>query len=203
MSSTEDIDALIEMMAKLPGLGPRSARRAVLHLIRKRALLLTPLADVMQTVAATARECLNCGNVGTTDVCDICTSNKRQNGELCVVEDLADLATDEVRGGYEQRGAERVKVPGVLESFDLSQEDAEMLILQARVAAGWIDASELPQPEPEYEDEDGYDPEDPEAVFGGPQDDGSPAEPEALEGADLDPGETEVFAEDLEKSRDA
>ena len=119
------------------------------------------------------------------------------------VEDLADLATDEVRGGYEQRGAERVKVPGVLESFDLSQEDAEMLILQARVAAGWIDASELPQPEPEYEDEDGYDPEDPEAVFGGPQDDGSPAEPEALEGADLDPGETEVFAEDLEKSRDA
>ncbi len=124
-------------------------------------------------------------------------------GGVKTVEDLADLATDEVRGGYEQRGAERVKVPGVLESFDLSQEDAEMLILQARVAAGWIDASELPQPEPEYEDEDGYDPEDPEAVFGGPQDDGSPAEPEALEGADLDPGETEVFAEDLEKSRDA
>ena len=68
MSSTRDIDALIELMAKLPGLGPRSARRAVLHLIRKRALLLTPLSDLMQTVAATARECLNCGNVGTADV---------------------------------------------------------------------------------------------------------------------------------------
>ncbi|ASD27040.1 transcription termination factor NusA [Brevundimonas diminuta] len=68
-------------------------------------------------------------------------------GGVKTVEDLADLATDEIRGGYEVRGGERVKVPGVLESFNLSQEDAEMLILQARVAAGWIDASELPQPE--------------------------------------------------------
>ena len=90
-------------MAKLPGLGPRSARRAVLHLIRKRALLLTPLADVMQTVAATARECLNCGNVGTTDVCDICTSNKRANGELCVVEDVADLWAMERSGVFKGR----------------------------------------------------------------------------------------------------
>lgn len=103
MSSTKDIDALIEMMAKLPGLGPRSARRAVLHLIRKRALLLTPLADVMQTVAATARECLNCGNVGTTDVCDLCTSDKRANGELCVVEDVADLWAMERSGVFRGR----------------------------------------------------------------------------------------------------
>ncbi|OJI92511.1 DNA replication and repair protein RecR [Planktotalea frisia] len=91
MSSTKDIDTLIELMAKLPGLGPRSARRAVLHLIRKRALLLAPLADSMQTVAATARECLNCGNVGTSDICDICESEKRANGILCVVEDVSDL----------------------------------------------------------------------------------------------------------------
>ena len=91
MNSTRDIDMLIEMMAKLPGLGPRSARRAVLHLIKKRELLLTPLADAMQIVAATARECQNCGNVGTTDICDICTDPKRANGEICVVEDVADL----------------------------------------------------------------------------------------------------------------
>jgi recombination protein RecR len=103
LSSTRDIDALIEMMAKLPGLGPRSARRAVLHLIRKRSLLLTPLADVMQTVAATARECVNCGNVGTTDVCDICTSEKRGNGELCVVEDVADLWAMERSGVFKGR----------------------------------------------------------------------------------------------------
>jgi len=91
VSSNRDIDNLIDLMAKLPGLGPRSARRAVLHLIRKRALLLTPLADAMQQVAATARECLNCGNVGTTDICDICDSEVRATGELCVVEDVADL----------------------------------------------------------------------------------------------------------------
>ena len=103
MSSTKDIDALIDLMAKMPGLGPRSARRAVLHLIRKRSLLLIPLADVLATVAETARECLNCGNIGTTDVCDICTSEKRANGELCVVEDVADLWAMERSGVFKGR----------------------------------------------------------------------------------------------------
>lgn len=90
-NSTQDIDALIELLAKLPGLGPRSARRAVLHMIRKRALLFTPLADQMQRVAASARECLNCGNIGTSDICTICSAPKRANGQLCVVADVADL----------------------------------------------------------------------------------------------------------------
>ncbi|MEP4197148.1 MAG: recombination mediator RecR [Aliishimia sp.] len=103
MSSTKDIDALIDLMAKLPGLGPRSARRAVLHLIRKRSLQLTPLADLMQTVAATARECLNCGNIATSDICEICESNKRANGELCVVEDVADLWAMERSGVFKGR----------------------------------------------------------------------------------------------------
>ncbi|MGH1576562.1 recombination mediator RecR [Planktotalea sp.] len=103
MSSTKDIEALIELMAKLPGLGPRSARRAVLHLIRKRALLLTPLADSLQTVAASARECLNCGNVGTSDICDICESEKRANGILCVVEDVSDLWAMERSGVFHGR----------------------------------------------------------------------------------------------------
>jgi N utilization substance protein A len=71
------------------------------------------------------------------------------------VEDLADLSTDEIRGGYEQRPEGRVRVPGALESFNLTPQDAEMLILRARVAAGWISEEDLPQPEPEpeYEDE--------------------------------------------------
>lgn len=103
MSSTKDIDALIDLMAKLPGLGPRSARRAVLHLIRKRSLQLIPLADTIRVVAETARECLNCGNIGTTDVCDICTSQKRENGELCVVEDVADLWAMERSGVFRGR----------------------------------------------------------------------------------------------------
>jgi len=103
MNSTRDIDHLIEMMAKLPGLGPRSARRAVLHLIRKRELKLTPLADLMQIVAATARECARCGNVGTTDICDICRDEKRANGMLCVVEDVADLWAMERAGAFKGR----------------------------------------------------------------------------------------------------
>jgi recombination protein RecR len=87
----DDLENLITLLAKLPGLGPRSARRAVLHLIKKRSLQLIPLAEAMHRVGATARECLNCGNIGTTDVCDICDSEKRAIGQICVVEDVADL----------------------------------------------------------------------------------------------------------------
>jgi N utilization substance protein A len=74
-------------------------------------------------------------------------------GGVKTLEDLADLATDEIRGGYEQRPEGRVRVPGVLEQFGLSMEDAETLILRARVAAGWIDAADLQQPEEEGEGE--------------------------------------------------
>ncbi|MDF3416290.1 recombination protein RecR [Sulfitobacter sp. M57] len=141
MSSTQDIDALIDMMAKLPGLGPRSARRAVLHLIRKRALLLTPLADIMQTVAATARECLNCGNIGTADICDICTANKRANGELCVVEDVSDLWAMERSGVFHGRyhvlggtlsaldaiGPQELRIPRLIDR--IATEDVTEVIL--------------------------------------------------------------------------
>lgn len=89
--ATREIEALIDMMARLPGLGPRSARRAVLQLIKKRGPLMRPLAESMARVAETARECLNCGNIGTSDICDICTSEKRNTGQICVVEDVADL----------------------------------------------------------------------------------------------------------------
>ena len=91
MAANTDIEALIALMAKLPGLGPRSARRAVLHLIKKRALLLSPLADAMFAVAASARECLVCGNIGTADRCEVCADPKRANGMICVVEDVSDL----------------------------------------------------------------------------------------------------------------
>ena len=147
MSSTRDIDALIEMMAKLPGLGPRSARRAVLHLIRKRALLLTPLADLMQTVAATARECLNCGNVGTTDICDICASEKRANGELCVVEDVADLWAMERGGAFKGRyhvlggtlsaldaiGPDELRIPRLIDRIETENISEVILALNATV----------------------------------------------------------------------
>lgn len=103
MNPTGDLENLIELMAKLPGLGPRSARRAVLHLVKKRALTLIPLADAIARVAETARECLNCGNIGTSDLCEICESEKRANGEICVVEDVADLWAMERAGVFKGR----------------------------------------------------------------------------------------------------
>jgi recombination protein RecR len=99
----KDIDALINLMARLPGLGPRSARRAVLHLIKKRGQLLNPLAEALTIVGATARECLNCGNIGTSDLCGICESEKRNVGQICVVEDVADLWAMERAGVFKGR----------------------------------------------------------------------------------------------------
>ena len=89
--ATRDIEALIELMARLPGLGPRSARRAVLHLIKKRGTLMAPLAAAIAQVATTARECAACGNIGTANICDICADHRRANGQICVLEDVADL----------------------------------------------------------------------------------------------------------------
>lgn len=85
------IEALIALMARLPGLGPRSARRAVLYLVRRRGQSLVPLAQAMAEVAATARDCVTCGNLATEDECDICRDPRRANGQICVVEDVADL----------------------------------------------------------------------------------------------------------------
>lgn len=102
-NGTEDLDTLIALMAKLPGLGPRSARRAVLHLIKKRSLVLLPLAEAMHRVGATVRECLNCGNVCTSDLCDICQSEKRAIGQIAVVEDVADLWAMERSGVFKGR----------------------------------------------------------------------------------------------------
>jgi recombination protein RecR len=102
-NGTDDLDTLIALMAKLPGLGPRSARRAVLHMIKKRSLLLLPLADALHNVGANVRECLNCGNICTGDICDICASDKRGNGQIAVVEDVADLWAMERSGVFKGR----------------------------------------------------------------------------------------------------
>jgi len=115
--ATRDIEALIELMARLPGLGPRSARRAVLHLIKKRGQVMAPLAQAMATVATTARECAVCGNIGTADVCDICRDPRRATGEICVVEDVADLWAMErgqsFRGRYHVLGGTLSALDGV------------------------------------------------------------------------------------------
>lgn len=118
-------------MAKLPGLGPRSARRAVLHLIKKRGMLLDPLADSLQQVALTARECVSCGNIGTEQTCEICRSEKRANGQICVVEDVADLwameRTSAFKGRYHVLG-------GVLSALDsVGPDDLRIPLLVQRI----------------------------------------------------------------------
>jgi recombination protein RecR len=91
MDAAREIEDLIDLMARLPGLGPRSARRAVLMLLKKRGQVMAPLAARMAQVAATARDCVVCGNIGTDDICAICADPARATGEICVVEDVADL----------------------------------------------------------------------------------------------------------------
>jgi recombination protein RecR len=131
--STREIEALIDLMARLPGLGPRSARRAVLHLIKKRGPVMAPLAEAMARVAATARECVACGNIGTADLCDICRDDRRANGEICVVEDVADLWAME--RGLSFRGRYHV-LGGTLSALDgVGPDDLRIPKLVSRVAA--------------------------------------------------------------------
>lgn len=145
--ATRDIENLISLMAKLPGLGPRSARRSVLHLIKKRGQVMAPLAEAMHLVATTARECLNCGNIGTSDVCDICTSEKRQSRELCIVEDVADLWAMErsqvfkgryhVLGGtlsaLDSIGPDELRIPKLLERIKAEEVGEIILALNATI----------------------------------------------------------------------
>jgi len=90
-------------MARLPGLGPRSARRAVLHMLRKRSVVMGPLSLALAKVAASARDCEICGNISDHDICPICTNTKRETGVLCVVEDVSDLWAMERAGGFSGR----------------------------------------------------------------------------------------------------
>ncbi|HRK43052.1 MAG TPA: recombination mediator RecR [Gemmobacter sp.] len=131
MAAPSDIEDLIGLMARLPGLGPRSARRAVLQLLKKRGPLMAPLAQAMAHVALTARDCMVCGNIGTTDLCPICTDPKRATGEICVVEDVADLWAMERSGVF--RGRYHV-LGGTLSALDgVRPEDLRIPQLVARV----------------------------------------------------------------------
>lgn len=91
MASGSEIEHLINLLAKLPGLGPRSARRAALQLIKKKETLLLPLADAMAEAGEKVITCSICGNVDTVDPCAICASPKRDKSIICVVEEVGDL----------------------------------------------------------------------------------------------------------------
>jgi recombination protein RecR len=98
-----EIDRLIQLLAKLPGLGPRSARRAALALIKRRESLLEPLAAALAEAAASVKPCARCGNIDTTDPCAICADARRGTGVLCAVEEVADLWALERTGAFKGR----------------------------------------------------------------------------------------------------
>jgi len=98
-----DLERLIQLLARLPGLGPRSARRAALHLLRKREALMLPLVDALATAAAKVRPCTLCGNLDATEPCTICADPRRDGGLICVVEQVGDLWALERTGSYRGR----------------------------------------------------------------------------------------------------
>lgn len=97
------IDNLIQLLAKLPGLGPRSARRAALHLLKRREALMAPLAAALEEAARAVRPCAECGNLDSADPCTICTDVKRDPAMLCVVEEVGDLWALERAAAYRGR----------------------------------------------------------------------------------------------------
>src|SRR6202046_2836247 len=86
-----EIERLIQLLARLPGLGPRSARRAALHLIKKREALMTPLSAALQVAIDKIQVCRTCGNIDTQNPCTVCTDPRRDATVIVVVADVADL----------------------------------------------------------------------------------------------------------------
>jgi recombination protein RecR len=131
-----EIERLIQLLGRLPGLGPRSARRAALHLLKKREALMQPLSTALADAARAIRPCSICGNLDTTDPCSICVDPKRDVSLLCVVEDVGDLwAMERGRifpGRYHVLG-------GTLSALDgVGPEELNIAALVQRVGAGEV-----------------------------------------------------------------
>ena len=135
--ASPEIEALTQALSRLPGLGPRSARRAVLHLIKKRETALVPLLGALERVSERLSTCSVCGNVDTSDPCAVCADPRRDARALCVVEEVADLwALERSRlfpGRFHVLG-------GRLSALEGSRpEDLAIDRLVARVADGGVD----------------------------------------------------------------
>lgn len=135
--ASPEIDALTQALARLPGLGPRSARRAVLHLMKRRETALAPLLSALTRVSERLSVCGRCGNVDTVDPCAICADPRRDTRLLCVVEEVSDLwALERSRlfpGRFHVLGGRLSALEGV------RPEDLAIDNLIARVAEGGID----------------------------------------------------------------
>ncbi len=114
-NAPNEIENLIALLAKLPGLGPRSARRAALYLVRRPEERLAPIAHAMADVALKARECAICGNIDVAEICGVCADPSRDASIICVVEEIGDLWAMERSGVF--RGRYHV-LGGVLSALD-------------------------------------------------------------------------------------
>jgi recombination protein RecR len=129
-----EIERLIQLLAKLPGLGPRSARRAALVLLKKREALLEPLSGAMRDAALAIKTCATCGNLDTTSPCALCRDPRRETQVLCAVEDVADLWALERAGVF--KGKYHV-LGGALSALDgITPEKLNVAALLERVKGG-------------------------------------------------------------------
>jgi recombination protein RecR len=135
--ASHEIELLAQSLARLPGLGPRSARRAVLHLLKRRETALIPLLRALESVTGNLATCDSCGNVDTTNPCGICDDPRRDVRMLCVVEDVSDLwALERSRlfpGKFHVLGGRLSALEGI------RPEDLNIARLFSRIAAGGID----------------------------------------------------------------
>jgi recombination protein RecR len=135
--ASPEIDALTQALSRLPGLGPRSARRAVLHLMKRRETALGPLLEALTRVQERLVSCGTCGNVDTRDPCAICADPRREDRSLCVVEEVSDLwALERSRlfpGRFHVLGGRLSALEGV------RPEDLAIDSLVRRVEAGGVD----------------------------------------------------------------
>ena len=139
MSAGPEIERLIQLLSKLPGLGPRSARRAALSLLQKREQLMMPLADALAEAAEKISACSTCGNLDVTDPCAVCSDHRRDDSVICVVETVGDLWALERASAF--RGRYHV-LGGVLSALDgVGPEDLNVAGLIER--AGREDVKEI------------------------------------------------------------
>ena len=131
-----ELDRLVELLAKLPGLGPRSARRAALHLLKRRESLMEPLSIALNEAARQVRACSICGNLDTADPCVLCRDPRREGDIVCVVEEVADLWAIERSGAF--KGRYHV-LGGTLSALEgVGPEELRIAELVARVKSGGV-----------------------------------------------------------------
>jgi recombination protein RecR len=143
----DDIARLIQLLARLPGLGPRSARRAVLEMIKKRESLMQPLAKALAQAAENIKSCSRCGNLDSQDPCGLCRDERRDRTQVCVVEEVGDLWAMERSGAYsglyhvlggtlsaiDGRGPQQLRIDRLLQRLEDGEVKEVILALSATV----------------------------------------------------------------------